>query len=120
MKGSFQIVAWNETEKQNIEEGLKLAVAEVKQHYSGDIQGSSEIHYQLFYSQNGNAHFVGFEIITISNRTASLTLQHTGRFTNGIASSDFIVIHSTLTSIPVGSTGHFDSTDGGKANYVFI
>ena len=49
LKGTFQITNWQETVIHSFDSGAKLSKALVSQSYSGDINGSSEVHYQLSY-----------------------------------------------------------------------
>ena len=118
LKGIFQITDWQESAEKELNAGAKLSTALVQQSYDGDILGSSEVRYNLYYSKDGNAVFNGFEIITFTedHQDAWLILKHTGKFNNGAASSQFIVIDGSNSRL-LGKTGSFESMDGGKAHY---
>jgi hypothetical protein len=120
MNGLFQITDWQESVEKQGDDGTKLSIALVKQTYSGDINGVSEVKYQLFYDKSGDAIFNGFEIITLNPQSeqASIVLKHEGKFVNGSASSQFTVIHSSMGEQWAGKKGHFTSAEGGKANYL--
>lgn len=119
LKGTFQITDWQETIEQAFEEGEKLSIALVQQAYSGDINGNSEIRYQLYYSKSGDAVFNGFETITSdkNNEQVLLIIKHNGKFENGTASSQFTIIDSKYDNNLVGKNGTFKSIEGGKAIY---
>ena len=119
LNGNFQIVDWQEKVEQEFGEEAKLSNALVKQTYTGDIVGSSQISYRLYYTNSANAFFNGFEIITCDHKDEpfSLTLQHDGKFKNGIASSQFTVIDCQHNKDLIGKTGNFTSLDEGKARY---
>lgn len=117
--GTYQIVEWNETTDQTFGDGVKLSTAAVKQTYSGDLIGNSDIKYQLCYSADGNATFTGFETISVQGDEGEITLilQHNGKFEQGIASSQFIIVGGSGHSNLLGKTGSFSSKEGGTAVY---
>ena len=119
LKGTFQITDWQETVEQEFEKGKRLSTALVKQTYSGDIIGNSELRYQLYYSESGDALFNGFETITYdkNNEQVLLTIKHDGKFESGTASSKFTIVDSSHEDNLVGKSGTFRSIEGGKANY---
>lgn len=119
--GTFQILDWQESTEQALNMNTKVSKALIKQQYSGVIQGSSNTHYLLYYSEDGDATFTGFEVITgnINEQAYQLTLKHNGHFINGVASSQFVIIQSVPESHLLGKSGRFDSTETGKANYSF-
>ncbi|WP_395342534.1 DUF3224 domain-containing protein [Ningiella sp. W23] len=121
MNGTFQIIAWDESEKLKLADDTKITIAEVKQNYTGSLMGSSEVCYQMFYTANGNAAFTGFEVLscTEGDSVTTLVLNHSGKFENGVASSAFRVEHSNHQGIKKGATGHFKSKEGGMADYTF-
>jgi len=119
LNGSFQITDWKEFDEKKFEDGGKLTTATVLQNYSGDITGTSEIRYQMNYEPNGNASFIGFEFIigNIADTPCKLTLKHDGGFDKGLAKSQFIIINSSTHKGLIGMKGHFESSEGGQANY---
>lgn len=119
LTGTFQITDWQESVDNELNDGAKLSNAVVQQTYTGDLTGTSEVRYQLCYDTSGNAIFVGFETLTLTenNEPATLVLQHNGTFKNGVAASEFTIVASSVDETLVGKTGSFASTEGGKANY---
>jgi hypothetical protein len=118
LTGQFQIKDWQET-IQSEHQGLKRSLANVKLEYTGDIVGSSELQYLLSYQANGSAEFVGFESLTVKVKGVSgyLVLRHLGKFVDGVASSQFEVIQSSIEDKLIGSKGEFTSGENGLANY---
>ena len=118
LEGQFTITNWQESEQQQFEDKSKFTSAYVQQEYSGSISGNSEIQYQMYYKPDGNAIFTGFERIsgTLNNNPITLTLKHDGTFTNGVASSNFIIVSSSVERL-INHSGTFESIEGGKANY---
>lgn len=96
-----------------------MSTALVQQAYSGDINGNSEVRYQLYYSESGDAMFNGFETIVYdkSDEQVVLTLKHDGKFESGIASSKFTIVDSSHECSLIGKSGTFRSIEGGKAIY---
>lgn len=119
LTGTFQITGWDETTEQTFENGAKQNIAQVKQTYTGDIEGNSELKYLMNYHTNGNADFVGFEYIKgqVNDKACEITLKHDGIFESGVASSHFLIVQSTGNESLVGKTGQFTSGEAGKATY---
>ncbi len=120
LKGRFQITNWQESVTTSFEQGAKLSKALVSQSYSGDITGSSELHYQLNYESTGEACFNGFEFITgnLGDAPCQLTLKHDGTFEKGVAKSQFVIISSATHPELKGLSGSFTSGEAGQATYV--
>lgn len=120
LKGIFQITDWKESIEKSFDEGGKLTTATVCQDYKGDITGKSEITFQMNYEPNGNASFIGFEFMVgnIAGNPCKLTIQHDGKFEQGLAKSQFIILNSSTHKKLVGIKGYFKSTEGGQANFV--
>jgi hypothetical protein len=119
LTGTFKIISWQESVEKELANGAKLSRADVRQSYTGRLSGSSELTYQLFYDTNGNADFVGFEIISINtpNELGVIVLQHNGCFKNGIATSKFTVVESSHDKTLIGHEGFFRSKENGQADY---
>ncbi|AWB65256.1 hypothetical protein C2869_01805 [Saccharobesus litoralis] len=122
LSGEFQITHWQETTEKTFSDGRKQTLAKVNQTYSGDIIGTSELLYQMHYSANGNAIFIGLETLTaqIQNKNTELVIKHCGTFKQGIASSDFEIIECLTQANLMGKKGQFTSTSEGKANYQLL
>lgn len=123
LAGVFQITQWDENTHLEFKEGSKHNYAKIKQAYSGDIVGESNLQYIMNYMVNGEATFNGFESInaTIGNKTGRIVIEHRGKFVQGIASSNFNVISESCSDDFVHTTGNgtFTSTENGQAKYHF-
>ena len=53
----------------------------------------------MSYQSEASAVFVGLEVVTgeVNGKSGSFTLQHNGKFENGIASSQFTVVSNSGT-----------------------
>lgn len=75
----------------------------------------------MSYQSPASAVFAGFEVITgqFGGRSGSFTLQHNGKFENGVASSSFVVVTGSgkgeLSGI--SGAGSFKSGESGSASY---
>lgn len=120
LTGTFQITQWTETVEQELANGTKLSNAIVEQNYEGDITGTSQVNYQMYYGQDGNAVFNGFETITLASQEQqqTLVLKHDGQFNNGVATSKFTIVGSSEDKNLIGQSGSFESIEGGKAKYI--
>lgn len=118
LTGTFYITDWQETIERQHSSGQTLCKACSTQNYTGDIVGTSEVVYLLYYGTDGNAAFTGFETLTSKEKgkTIYLTLQHRGKFENGIASSHFSVLNASQSTL-INKTGYFKSIEGGKSFY---
>lgn len=119
LEGIFQINDWKETVNKDFGELGKLSTAVVCQTYQGDIVGDSEVRYELSYTPEGDAAFVGFEVInaTIAEQQSRIILKHEGYFKDGIAKADCIVVSATPNISLVGVQGHYESAENGQAEY---
>ncbi len=121
MNGTFQITGWDETPYIEGDDGSKKSHAKIAQAYSGVINGSSELQYLMSYQSEASAVFVGFEVITgeVNGKSGSFTLQHNGKFENGVASSKFTVVPNSGTGelTNIEGNGSFKSGESGKADY---
>ncbi|ESP94368.1 DUF3224 domain-containing protein [Pseudoalteromonas luteoviolacea] len=116
--GTFQISNWQESVTTSMENNCKISNAVVDQSYSGDIIGTSQIHYQLYYNSEGNARFTGYEVLTLTeDQSKKIILQHAGKFEGGSASAQLDVIDCNFDDNLIGKTGNFISKEGGKADY---
>jgi len=121
MSNVFQITGWDETPYIENENGSKKSNAKITQTYSGVIEGSSELQYLLSYQSAASALFVGFEVITgkVNGKSGSFTIQHNGKFENGVASSNFVIVIGSGTDelVSIEGSGSFKSGESGQANY---
>ena len=94
IKGQFSVSSWDENPQQEFEDESKITRATVKQIYADEINGESTIEYIMYYSTKSTATFVGIEyfIGSVAGKTGSLVISHNGKFANGVASSEFVII----------------------------
>ncbi|GFD91155.1 DUF3224 domain-containing protein [Alteromonas sp. McT4-15] len=124
-KGQFLITRWEEETLSEKCEGVKTSHASISQAYSGDMAGEADIEFLMSYQSPAEARFTGFEsfVGVINGLRGTVTLVHSGKFTGGVASSEFNAIASSATGELAGKEihGHFQSSEAGKANYtIFI
>ncbi|KFZ37979.1 hypothetical protein HR45_05560 [Shewanella mangrovi] len=121
MDGTFQITEWDENAYNDSGDGVKKSHAKIKQQYSGAIIGASELQYLMSYQSATTAVFVGFEVVNgvIDGKSGTITLQHNGKFENGVASSEFSIVTGSGTGELAGveGNGSFRSGAAGQASY---
>ena len=119
MKGIFHITDWQEQTEETFEDGSKRTVANVSQRYEGAISGASKLCYQMHYFTNGSACFCGFEYLTanLEEQVFHIVLKHDGKFEQGKASSEFVIVSCQPDKELQGRRGRFVSTQGGQAEY---
>ena len=121
IEGNFSIAQWDEDTLSERPEGIKISHASIKQVYTGDMSGESSVEFLMSYQSQLTAKFSGFETFVgvINGSRGTVTLQHNGKFENGIASSEFVSIEGSATGELTGKTfrGSFTSGESGKANY---
>ncbi|MBE0364575.1 hypothetical protein PULV_a2295 [Pseudoalteromonas ulvae UL12] len=123
LTGTFQVTNWQETPYSESDNGAKQSLAVISQHYSGDIEGTSELRYLMSYQPDGTAQFVGFETFTgsIVGQAGSVVFQHQGQFIAGVASSNFTVVAGSGCDAlaQLAGLGSFTSKEQGQAQYSF-
>nr|WP_244898515.1 DUF3224 domain-containing protein [Pseudoalteromonas ulvae] len=62
LTGTFQVTNWQETPYSESDNGAKQSLAVISQHYSGDIEGTSELRYLMSYQPDGTAQFVALKL----------------------------------------------------------
>ena len=122
-EGIFTITQWNEEVIREKCEQVKTVHASVVQAYEGDMKGEGHVEFIMSYKSGISACFVGFEefIGVIDGRRGTVTFKHDGSFKCGVASSTFTAVTETATGelSGVNLSGHFTSSESGKANYSF-
>ena len=117
--GIFKITDWQESIEKQYGDGSKISKAIVCQEYMGDIVGNSQVQYQMYYAKNGDANFVGLEVINteIDGKQHQIVIQHNGTFKNNVATSQFVILNSDIAEELIGVKGAFESTEGGQSKY---
>jgi len=111
----FGIDSWDENPFDEEGRVAKLTTALVKKRYSGAIDGTSVTEWVMAY--NGEtADFVGIERIrgTVDGRSGTLVLRHVGRFGDGVAKADLLVVSGTDQLDGVTGTGSMVADPAGK------
>ncbi len=122
-QGSFTIGSWEEDTVDERADGLRLSKASVTQTYTGGIEGSSQVEFLMLHAADKSARFLGFETVraTIGGKQGSFVLQHDGKFSIGIASSEFTVVSGSGRGglMNISGSGSFTSTGEGASKYRF-
>ena len=123
-KGSFEITSWDESPYSENDDGSKQSHAKIRQSYTGDIEGTSEVQYLMSYQTPASAVFVGHETVTgkMFGKSGSFVIQHNGTFENGVAKSTFQIVRNSGREDLAGVEGHgeFVSTGDGQVSYTFV
>ena len=119
IKGQFSVTSWDEIPQQEFDDESKITRATVKQTYAGEINGESSIEYIMYYSTKSAATFVGIEYYSgsVAGKTGSLVIEHNGKFTNGVASSEFIIIDGKDELHATQGKGRFTTIGHAAAEY---
>jgi len=120
---TFKIAEWSESPIQVFENGAKLSSAKVTQDYHGAITGQGTVDYQMAYTVNGTAKFVGFETIqgVVAHKTGTFVIQHTGVFEEGKAKSRWSIVEGAGTGElrDLAGNGTYEAGHGEDAHVSF-
>jgi hypothetical protein len=102
--GTFKIDSWDE-EKHG--DGGGLTRATVKQTFSGDISGSGETDWLMWYRADKTAAFTGYLRVegAVGDRSGSLVLQSTGAFDGKEAAGPLEIVRGSGTGELAGIVG---------------
>lgn len=105
--GKFIIKSWDEKPYLEFDGGGKLTRAIVTQRFEGDIEGDGSVEYLMAYVGDGTASFVGLNRVVgqLDGMKGSFILQSTGKFEEGVAKSEWFVIHGSGTGELKGLRG---------------
>ena len=105
--GKFIIKAWDEKPYQEFDGGGKLTRASVTQKFEGDIVGDGSVEYLMAYVGHATASFVGFNrfVGQLDGMKGSFILQCSGKFEQGVAKSEWFVVHGSGTGQLKGLRG---------------
>ena len=119
IQNKFQVESWDETTQKEFTKESKINRAIVKQKYNGDIEGTSIVEYVMYYLTPLSSKFVGIEYFEgkINGKSGRLTFQHNGKFEDGVASSDFTIIHGTEKLQELSGKGSFKTISHTEAEY---
>jgi len=118
-KATFGIKSWDEKTYNEIDEGPKLTRASVTKSYQGDVDGEGKLEYLMMYRTAGSASFMGLERLTgsVSGRSGSFVLQHSGTFEDGVAKVILSVVPGSGTGDLRGMRGEGEFTVGHQPPY---
>ena len=112
---TFQTTGWNEETTRDFGDGAKLTRAVVTQQYTGDIEGTSTVEYQMAYGRHGAVRFLGLETLNgaIGGHRGTVVLHHVGQFVDGTAKSVWLFAEGTGTGAlgNLGGEGTYHSID---------
>jgi Protein of unknown function (DUF3224) len=105
---TFKIEEWDEKPYAEMEDGRKLVQASVRQAFSGEIEGQSEVQWLMCYRPDLTADFVGLERIVgrIGDRSGSFAALHSA------GSFDGTVARAKLSVVPGSGTGELEGLRG--------
>lgn len=118
IKSTYTPKKWDERPYEIIENRMKSTKATVEFAFSGDIEGSANVEYLMFYSSfdpkdphKAKAQYVGLMRIAgkLKGKSGSFALIDSGTFESGVAKSK-------VTVIPESGTGELSKITGG-GNY---
>jgi hypothetical protein len=110
-KGTFVFSAWDEKtwdgKDQKEVQGLKLTHAKIANTFTGDIEGTSELQYVMFYDDEGKAVYHGMEKITgtLGGKKGSFVMHTEGRFDGKTAGGDYEILPGSGTGELKGIMG---------------
>jgi hypothetical protein len=120
-KGSFDITSFNEETYEERGEGAKLTHAWGDQTFSGDIEGSGEIHWLMSYRPDKTARYVGLQRIdgTVDGQRGSFVIEASGDFDGKASRGTWSVIPRSGSGDlkRIAGSGAFNAPGGPKATY---
>jgi hypothetical protein len=119
---NFSITSWEEATLKEYD-GKKLSAAKVTLTYQGTLQGHSEINYQMTYTDEASATYIGTEFFegSVDGKLGSLVLHHRGTFKQGRVQSKFDVVSGSGSGelADLKGKGMFTSGEGQEVEYSF-
>lgn len=118
-KGTFEIESWDEKPYAEPGEGVKLTRAEVKERFSGDLEGAGSSQSLMCYRADGTATYVGLQLIegSVGGRAGSFVLQVDGGYDGTNAKATWTVVTGSATGELTGleGSGGFSAPPGSTA-----
>lgn len=116
---SFRIQSWDEKPIQEFAGGGKIVSAHVTQQYEGDLAGNGVVEYLMYYVDDKNAIFTGYETIEgeFAGRAGAFVIRHDGSYAGNVANSQWSVVPGSATGELAGlaGVGSFSAGHGGQA-----
>jgi hypothetical protein len=118
---TFLIKAWDETIRDDFDNGKKLTRATVQKKFIGGIEGIGMLEYLMIYTDEATANFVGLERIVgnLGELSGSFVLQHVGSYSNGISQASLLIIPDSGTGELENIRGEGSFEFGHAQEYVF-
>jgi hypothetical protein len=103
----FKLEGWDENTYEELDGGRKLTRAEVKQAFSGDIEGEGAVVWLMAYRPDETADFVGLQRIrgSLGGRSGTFVLQTSGTFDGKVAAGGLEVLAGSGTGELEGLQG---------------
>jgi Protein of unknown function (DUF3224) len=97
--GRFKVASWEEDSYAETRDGGKLTRADVKQTFSGDIEGEGAVQWLMAYRADETAHFVGLQRVAgrLGDRSGEFLLETSGTFDGKTAEGEWNVIPGSGT-----------------------
>jgi hypothetical protein len=121
-EGQFKIADWAEDTYTEMDGDRKLSQAVVAQDFTGDIEGSGSVRWQMCYRPDGTADWVGMQHVagSIGDRSGSFVLQTAGTFDGSKAAGEWTVVAGSGTGAleNLAGSGRMEAPLGSAATYV--
>jgi hypothetical protein len=114
LSGTYTVGKWDETPYDVIEDRMKVTRASVEYAFSGDIEGTAKVEYQMFYKSfddkdphKAHAEYVGIMRIIgkLKGKSGSFAVKDNGVYSSGVAKSG-------LSIVPGSGTGELSEIVG--------
>jgi hypothetical protein len=104
---TFTIDSWDEHPYHEHGTGRKLTRAQVKQTFSGDLDGHGEVQWLMCYRPDSTADFVGLQhfVGRVGERSGSLVLETRGTFDGKAATGPVRIVPDSGTDELTGVSG---------------
>jgi hypothetical protein len=105
--GTFKATSWDEGPFAELEEAPRLTHARVGNAYTGDIEGEGTSESLMYYGDQANASYVGFERVVgrLGERSGSFVLSSSGTWEVGAAKTTWSVVPGSGTGELAGLRG---------------
>lgn len=120
-EGTFKIAAWQEDTYAESVGDRKLTQADVRQTFTGDLEGEGSVRWQMAYRPDGTATWIGMQQVkgTLGGRSGSFVLQSAGTFDGSKAVGEWTVVAGSATDDLEGlsGSGTMEAPMGSEASY---
>ena len=100
----FRLLKWTESSVFERPDGIKVTRVDAEFQYEGDLEGSTNLGYLMYYQADGTGTYSGWEQFsgTFRGKTATGVLSHQGTF-------DAKAVRCRVTCVPGTGTGALES-----------